>query len=176
MRAPSDDPKPLPPSSPNSALMDKVLSHLGSLVVRHEAFRGDDTIEVARESILEAARILRETPELDFDFLMDLTAVDYFGQPDGFSIPHEPWDHPATPIRRVPPSRHRVNTPPRGRLPRFAVVYHLFSVKLVHRLRIKCRVPEEDPAISTVTTVWKGATWLERETYDMYGIRFTGHP
>src|SRR5215471_4644499 len=60
--------------------------------------------------------------------------------------------------------------------PRFAVVYHLTSTTRLHRLRIKCRVPEDDPTIASVTPVWPGANWLERETYDLYGIQFTGHP
>src|SRR5215470_11009196 len=63
-----------------------------------------------------------------------------------------------------------------GRQPRFEVVYHLYSTGHRHRLRLKARVPEADPSIPSVTPVWAGANWLERETYDMYGIRFSGHP
>jgi len=63
-----------------------------------------------------------------------------------------------------------------GQEPRFEVVYHLYSTKHHHRLRLKARVPHSDPTISSVTPVWVGANWLERETYDMYGIRFRGHP
>jgi NADH-quinone oxidoreductase subunit C len=66
--------------------------------------------------------------------------------------------------------------PPRGPHPRFAVVYHLTSTTRLHRLRIKCRVPEDDPTIASLTPVWPGANWLERETYDLYGIQFIGHP
>ncbi len=84
---------------------------------------------------------MRDDPALDFDFLMDVTAVDYLGS-----------------------------------VPRFEVVYHLYSLARNHRLRLKARVPEEDPRIASVVPVWRGADWLERETYDMYGIRFEGHP
>ena len=63
-----------------------------------------------------------------------------------------------------------------GQEPRFEVVYHLFATKHRHRLRLKARVPEPDLSIPSVTPVWLGANWLERETYDMYGIRFAGHP
>ncbi|HVO23122.1 MAG TPA: NADH-quinone oxidoreductase subunit D [Candidatus Margulisiibacteriota bacterium] len=63
-----------------------------------------------------------------------------------------------------------------GQEPRFEVVHHLYSTKHHHRLRLKARVPEKDPTIPSVTPVWVGANWLERETYDMYGIRFSGHP
>ena len=63
-----------------------------------------------------------------------------------------------------------------GQEPRFEVVYHLYSTKHHHRLRLKARVPEGQATLPSVTPVWVGANWLERETYDMYGIRFTGHP
>jgi NADH dehydrogenase I D subunit len=63
-----------------------------------------------------------------------------------------------------------------GQEPRFEVVYHLYSTARHQRLRLKARVPGREPAIPSVTPVWVGANWLERETYDMYGIRFSGHP
>ncbi len=59
---------------------------------------------------------------------------------------------------------------------RFEVVYHLHSLPLQQRLRLKARIAEEDPAIASVTGIWKGADFLEREVYDMMGIRFSGHP
>ena len=59
---------------------------------------------------------------------------------------------------------------------RFEVVYHLHSLPLRHRLRLKARITEEDPTIASVTGIWKGAEFLEREVYDMMGIRFSGHP
>jgi NADH-quinone oxidoreductase subunit C len=63
-----------------------------------------------------------------------------------------------------------------GRSPRFDVVYHLLSLKYYHRLRLKVGVPEEDPRIASVVGVWPTANWHERETYDMFGIVFDGHP
>lgn len=63
-----------------------------------------------------------------------------------------------------------------GSTPRFEVVYHLKSLTRGHRLRIKARVSEDAPTLSTVVGVWRGADWLERETWDLYGIRFEGHP
>jgi len=59
---------------------------------------------------------------------------------------------------------------------RFEIVYHLYSLKNRHYLRLKARVEEDDPTVETVTSVWTGANWHERETYDMFGITFTGHP
>lgn len=58
----------------------------------------------------------------------------------------------------------------------FEVVYHLYSLKKKHRLRLKAEIPASDPSIDTVTNVWKTADWHEREAYDMYGIIFRDHP
>ncbi|MGA6994573.1 MAG: NADH-quinone oxidoreductase subunit C [Candidatus Deferrimicrobiaceae bacterium] len=63
-----------------------------------------------------------------------------------------------------------------GEEPRFEVVYHLYSLAKKHRVRIKARVPEEDPVIDSVIPVWVGMDWFEREAYDMYGILFRNHP
>ncbi|MDR4463422.1 MAG: NADH dehydrogenase (quinone) subunit D [Nitrospira sp.] len=59
---------------------------------------------------------------------------------------------------------------------RFEVIYLLLSLPFGKRIRLKARVSEDDPALDSVTSVWQGATFLEREVYDMMGIRFTGHP
>ncbi len=59
---------------------------------------------------------------------------------------------------------------------RFEVVYHLYSIKHRHRLRLKAEVSESDPTIDSVMPVWVGANWHEREAYDLYGIVFRGHP
>lgn len=59
--------------------------------------------------------------------------------------------------------------------PRFEVVYHLYSIPFKHRIRLKCRINEGE-RVPTVVGIWKTANWHERETYDMYGIVFEGHP
>jgi len=60
--------------------------------------------------------------------------------------------------------------------PRFEVVYQLYSLPLNHRLRVKVPLPEENPEVVSLTPLWKTANWLEREAWDMFGIRFHGHP
>jgi NADH-quinone oxidoreductase subunit C len=60
--------------------------------------------------------------------------------------------------------------------PRFEVNYHLFSVSLKHRVRLKVLLGGDDPRVETVTGVWRTANWHERETYDLMGIIFDGHP
>ena len=60
--------------------------------------------------------------------------------------------------------------------PRFEVVYHLHSIEQKQRVRLKCRVYGADPAIESVTSVWRGANWYEREVFDLFGIKFLNHP
>jgi NADH-quinone oxidoreductase subunit C len=62
------------------------------------------------------------------------------------------------------------------RQPRFDVVLHLYSIEKKHRVRLYAGVPDNDPAIATLVPVWPGANWFEREAFDMYGVRFEGHP
>jgi NADH-quinone oxidoreductase subunit C len=107
----------------------------------HE-FRGQVSVIIKKEKIKDIMRFLKESPELDFDFLEDLCGVDYLGRKDV----------------------------------RFEVVYHLFSMRHRHMIRIKAEVPEDDCKIDTVTDLWKGANWHERECFDLFGIVFTGHP
>ncbi|HWP58773.1 MAG TPA: NADH-quinone oxidoreductase subunit C [Candidatus Acidoferrales bacterium] len=64
----------------------------------------------------------------------------------------------------------------RRKSPRFEVVYHLFSMTTHRRLRVKTPVPEDDPVVDSLVPFWRSADWLEREVWDMYGIRFSGHP
>jgi NADH-quinone oxidoreductase subunit C len=60
--------------------------------------------------------------------------------------------------------------------PRFEVVYHLYSISKNHRLRVKARVSEEVCEIASIHELWPAANWMEREVWDLYGIRFPGHP
>ncbi|HLM57019.1 MAG TPA: NADH-quinone oxidoreductase subunit C [Pyrinomonadaceae bacterium] len=60
--------------------------------------------------------------------------------------------------------------------PRFEVNYHLFSTRRYHRLRLKVLLDQEDTHVQTVTGVWRTANWHERETFDMFGVVFDGHP
>jgi len=62
------------------------------------------------------------------------------------------------------------------REPRFDVVYHLLSISKNLRFVLKVGVADENPRVPTVSSVWPTANWHERETFDFYGIRFTGHP
>jgi NADH-quinone oxidoreductase subunit C len=59
---------------------------------------------------------------------------------------------------------------------RYELVYHLYSLSRNVRLRVKASVPAGDPAVATLVGLWKNAEWLEREVFDMFGVRFEGHP
>ncbi len=60
--------------------------------------------------------------------------------------------------------------------PRFEVVYHLYSIKHRHMIRIKAEVTDDECSIDSVVDIWAGADWHERECFDLYGIAFNGHP
>jgi len=63
-----------------------------------------------------------------------------------------------------------------GARDRFGVIYNLYSTAHLHRLWAKCLVNDPDPRVPSVTAIWTGADWLEREVYDLFGVRFDGHP
>lgn len=130
-------PEPLDP-------VQAVKSAMPDAVQDVREFRGETTIVVAPEQIIDVARYLRDTAGLVYNFLSDISSVDYY--PD--------YDRPE----------------------RFGVCYHLLSMLYNRRLRLKVYLPEEEPAVATMITLWPGANWLEREIYDMMGIVFHGHP
>jgi NADH-quinone oxidoreductase subunit C len=103
--------------------------------------REEMTIYVDRSSIREACAVLRDDAECAFNFLSDVTCVDWY--------PSEP---------------------------RFEVVYHLLSISKKERVRLKVRLDSDSPAVESLTSVWPGANYFEREVFDLFGIRFTGHP
>jgi NADH-quinone oxidoreductase subunit C len=145
----------------------------GAALASH-AFRGDQTVILKRESLLEVARFLKEDPALRMNFLMDLTAVDYLT----FGKSHSPafFASSGVAVRPAPqiPSTDPWPGPPSAA--RFAVVYHCFSTHHKHRLRLVVPLEESDPEVDSLTPLWPGANWLEREVWDMFGIRFRGHP
>ena len=121
-------------------------ARFGAAVIETHDRHGDHTVVVRRESLVEILRHCRDVSTLAFDMLTDLTAVDY------------------------------LKFPGREDGPRFEVVYHLYSLAHNHRLRVKVRVEEDDAVVPTAVPLWPIANWLEREVWDMFGIRFDGHP
>jgi NADH-quinone oxidoreductase subunit C len=138
------------------------------------SYRGDATVVIGREFLLDIARTLKTDPAFQMNFLMDLTAVDFsaFGSkpsPAFFSSSGVP----AKPSPQLPDPDPWPGPPGPER---FVVVYHFFSLPLKHRLRLEVPVDEADAEVDSLTSLWAGANWFEREVWDMFGIRFRGHP
>jgi len=127
-------------------ILARLAERFGAAIVETHAQRGDHTAVVTRAAIPDVLRVCRDDPALRFDLLMDLTAVDYLTYPG------------------------------REDGTRFEVVYHLYSIPENHRLRLKVPVDEDDPVVPSAVPLWPIANWLEREVWDMFGIRFDGHP
>lgn len=123
----------------NNRAVIKLKERFAAELVEVKEFRGEVTVTVKKEKIVEICNFLKTT--LAFNMLTDVTAVDYLGQD-----------------------------------PRFLVVYNLYSIPNKDRLRVKAQVAEADCSIDTVSGIWSSADWLERETYDLFGIPFTNHP
>lgn len=131
---------------------------------------GELTLTVPREQLLDVMRMLRQTRALAFEQCMDVCGVDYSAYGDsewstsdaantGFGRGAERSD------KSVPDANNR-----------FAVVYHLLSTSLNHRLRVRVMLDADFPVVDSVRDIWTGVDWFEREAFDLFGILFSGHP
>ncbi|MFP6658455.1 MAG: NADH-quinone oxidoreductase subunit C [Pirellulales bacterium] len=158
----------------NTSLIKAVQDRFPDAVSAAHTYRGDETVILLREFLLDVAQFLKEEPALQLNFLMDLTAIDYsvFGKspvPAFFSSSGST----VRPSSQIPDEDPWPGPPAEAR---FAVVYHFFSLKHKHRLRLVVPVQEAEAEVDSLTSLWAGANWLEREVWDMFGIRFLGHP
>lgn len=128
----------LPENLNQNAVAAALAERYGDAIVGGHAERGEPTLFIAPEAIVNVCRFLKD--EQQFNRLSGITGVDWW--PD---------------------------------TPRFEVVYLLHSLPRNQRLRLKCRV-EEDGEIESVTGIWRSANWYERETFDLFGVRFRNHP
>ena len=114
---------------------------------------GELTIEVASTELLWVMETLRDNSELSFEILIDLCGVDYLSYG----------------VESVTEGSRQAK--------RFAVVYHLLSIRYNYRLRVKTfATNSEFPVLDSVIAIWPVANWFEREAFDLYGVVFTGHP
>lgn len=128
-------------------IKEAVIAALGKRVRQIQVALGEVTLLVEADVYLESMRLLREAPGCKFEQLIDLCAVDYFTYHDAV------WEGP-----------------------RYAVVSHLLSVSLNQRLRVKVFCPDDDlPIVASLTSMWEGAGWFEREAFDLFGVLFEGH-
>ncbi len=118
----------------------RIRERFGEQVLEFDETLVNPSIKLAPEVVAEVGQYLKDDPELQFDFLMCLSGVDYgAGKPLG-------------------------------------VVYHLQSMTLMHQIVLKIELPRESASAPSLALIWRTADWHEREAYDLFGIRFEGHP
>jgi len=121
---------------------------LGDRVLSLSERLGEITLEVSAAAWVEVGCVLRDSPELRFESLMDLCGLDYSAYQEG--------------LREGP---------------RYAVVIHLLSLTHNWRLRVRAACPDDDlPLVGSLMDVWPAVGWFEREAFDLFGIVFEGHP
>lgn len=136
--------------------------------------RGELTILVKPEHLLDLCRLLRDESDFAFNLLVDVCGVDYL---------HYGYDEWQTESTTETGFSRGVTSAPLSKEPahpvksRFALVYHLLSLTKNHRLRLRVAIPDEgDLIIDSVMDIWPSANWYEREVFDLFGILFRGHP
>lgn len=128
-------------------LQATVQAVLGDMLVSSNVRLDELTLVVKAADYFQAATLLRDAPGCRFEQMIDLCGVDYSQYRD------QPWEGP-----------------------RYCVVLHLLSVSLNQRVRLKVFAPNNDfPVLPSVTGLWAGSNWFEREAFDLYGIVFEGH-
>jgi NADH-quinone oxidoreductase subunit C len=136
----------------------------------------DETIVVKPEGLLKVLSFLKDDPDMDFNFLMDLTCADYltFGK-STHNAPRLNTPSPLPYFMDPVPSQEKW-VPDLKEGIRFEVIYNLYSLSKNRRVRIKVPLSDSEPHIDSVASLWKIADWFEREVWDMFGVKFDGHP
>jgi NADH-quinone oxidoreductase subunit C len=128
-------------------LATRVQQRFNSQISATNVELGELTVELPCEHIRSVCTALRDEDGFNFEQLIDVCGVDYLTYGEGV------WTGP-----------------------RFAVVYHLLSIKNNHRIRLRAFVDDHMPRIDSVNDIWNSANWFEREAFDLFGIAFDGHP
>ena len=152
-------------------LINDLRERLGARIINDKFETGQVTIEVKAADLTEVCLILRDDESLAFNQLSDLCGVDYlsYGKADW-----ETEDTTRTGFSRGVSQGVYIDT--QDIEDRFAAVYHLLSLKHNRRLRLRCYISGQPARIASVTPIWAGADWFEREAFDLFGIMFDGHP
>jgi len=142
----------------DTTLVDRLRQRFGDRIVSAQLEAIDPWVEVAPEGLVDICRYLRDEPALQYDMLNCISGVDYL-HTDPKKAAKSAWQ------------------------PHLVVVYHLSSTITRQRLVLKVTtsrwrqdVAGELPEVPSVSGIWRGADWHEREVYDLMGVRFTGHP
>jgi NADH-quinone oxidoreductase subunit C len=134
-------------SDSTQGLAARLKQRFGDGITASKVDRGEITVEIPAQALVQVCIALHDEPDLSFGQLIDICGVDYLQYGD------KPWA---------------------GK--RFAVIYHLLSVEHNRRLRLKVFTDGEPPKVDSVVHIWPSANWYERETFDLFGILFEGHP
>jgi NADH-quinone oxidoreductase subunit C len=163
-----------------STLAERLRARFDGKLQKLHVERDETTIEVAPDSLIEVCRTLRDDPEFRFELLIDVCGVDYLGFGD---VEWDTSDVSAEGFSRgvegYGPGRFNWEQRPAvsSGAGRFAAVFHLLSIVHNRRLRVRCFGADDAlPVVPSVTELWPGANWFEREAFDLYGIVFEGHP
>ncbi len=130
---------------------------------------GELTIEVSCDDLVPVLKELRDNDEFLFEQLIDLAGVDYL------TYGLDEWATQKASAEGFERGR-KDKAESQWDKPRYAVVYHLLSVTLNHRIRVRAFVEEESMLVPSVIELWNGADWFEREAFDLFGLLFNGHP
>ena len=134
--------EPTPTQSAVQRLFDQIHTKFPTFALSTSADASHVVVEISTDNSISFFTSLKSDQELGFNFLVDLTVVDYLD----------------------------------SRSCRFEVVYHLLSIQHNWRVRVKIAVRESSASVPSIVSLWSGANFMEREAWDMYGIRFEGHP
>lgn len=156
----------------HSQLNDTIQKYCKQWVVDCSDVNNELTVSVASKDLLSLMTALKQTEGLVFDSLMSVTCVDY--------LHYGMTEFETTKGTETTFSRAVYNEPQPTHIkwhkPRFAVVYHLLSMKLNQRLTVKVYLSVDDLAVDSVVALWPCANWYEREVFDLYGVVFNDHP
>ncbi len=162
-------------SETNETLAARIDARFGEKLARVPSTCDELTYELNKDDLLEVAKALRDEPEFAFDMLVDICGVDYLtygsvewttesASESGFS-------------RGVERESVILDESDTFEPERFAVVYHLLSIKNNFRVRLRLYTGESNPPIvKSVVDIWNSANWYEREAFDLFGVLFDGHP
>jgi NADH-quinone oxidoreductase subunit C len=156
-------------------LAARIEARFGEKVRRVESSCGELTYVLAAHDLVETATALRDEDEFSFEQLMDVCGVDYltFGT-DEWTTQSATDSGFSRGVEREPVILDEADE---FDAERFAVVYHLLSIRNNRRLRLRVYTGTGNPPIiPSVVDVWNGANWFEREAFDLFGILFDGHP
>jgi NADH-quinone oxidoreductase subunit C len=148
----------------SAKVLDALKAVHGGAIEALESQHGDEIAWIKRDQLLAVATWLKHDPAMSFDAPVFATCIDRLDWRP-VNVPPGPPVYPATAAWSDASGK-----------PRFEVVYQLRSNLHRHRLRLKCAVPEHDARVPSLASLWPAFNWQERETFDMYGIKFEGHP